>query len=89
MAPSAAPPSHGCTIDAPPRKPAVTPRPNTASAQLLAIDGRDQDNDLGATNVPQTFINAAKPHNGNHIPTESANALIADVIEIIALPQGA
>ena len=41
-----------------------------------------------AINALQVIINAVEAQSGNRIPTEAANVLIADALEIIVLLNG-
>ena len=57
-------------------------------AAVQAVDDINQNNDVAAINALNAFINAVEAQSGNNIPTEAANALIADALEIVALLSG-
>ncbi|MHC4153877.1 MAG: fibronectin type III domain-containing protein [Planctomycetota bacterium] len=58
------------------------------TAALGALDDINKNNDVGAINTLEAFINAVQAQSGSKISTEDANALIAAAEEIIAILSG-
>jgi len=54
-------------------------------AALKAIDDLNEKNDTAACNSLQAFINSVEAQSGTQISKEDANALVADVQDILAL----
>jgi len=54
-------------------------------AALNALEDVNQNNDVAAINTLEAFINAVEAQRGNKIPEAEADALIADVLQIIDL----
>jgi hypothetical protein len=55
------------------------------SAAMQALDDINENNDVAAVNNLEAFINAVEAQRGNRIPEADADALIADVLQIINL----
>jgi predicted outer membrane repeat protein len=54
-------------------------------AAMQALEDVNENNDVAAINTLEAFINAIEAQRGNKIPEADADALIADVLEIIEL----